>query len=333
MNAPLTLTHPLLVLDKVSKSFGGGASQLWAVHNASLTVERGECIAIVGESGSGKTTLARMIVGLTAPTEGQVQFAGEDVARLASRRADRQRLAARMQIVFQDPRSSLDPTMKVGTIIAEPLVILGWSPADVRTRVREVLELVGLSDDYAQRLPGELSGGQRQRIGIARALASRPDLLLLDEPVASLDVSMQGQILQLLLDINARSQMAVVVIAHDLGVVRAIADRTIVMYSGRIVEAGPTATLFDQPIHPYTAALLWSADADTREAMSPEVRDAIANEPLAAAQRSQGCVFRTRCWRRLSRCDHEADFVQTDPGHHALCNVPLRDSAIPRAGR
>ena len=331
MNTPVTHAGPLLTLDRVSRSFGGGTSQLWAVRDASLTIDRGECVAIVGESGSGKTTLARMIMGLSVPTDGSVQFAGEDVARLSRHRRDRQRLAARMQMVFQDPRSSLDPTMRIDTIIGEPLVILGWSPADVRTRMREVLELVGLSDDYAKRLPGELSGGQRQRIGIARALGPRPELLVLDEPVASLDVSMQGQILRLLVDIKAKSQIAVVVIAHDLGVVRAIADRTIVMYSGRIVEGGPTEKLFEHPIHPYTAALLWSAAADTREAMSREVREAIANEPLAAAERSRGCVFRTRCWRRVPRCDSEVDLVEADRIHRAWCNVPMSGVAPGRA--
>ena len=317
---------PLLKLDRVSKSFGGTTSQFWAVRDANLTVERGECVAIVGESGSGKTTLARMIIGLTEPSEVSVAFCGEDVARLSRQRRNRQRLATRMQMVFQDPRSSLDPTMRIGAILAEPLVIFGWSAEEVRARVLEVLELVGLSGDYFDRLPGELSGGQRQRIGIARALGPRPELLLLDEPVASLDVSMQGQILQLVRDIKARSQIAVVVIAHDLGVVRAIADRTVVMYSGRIVEAGSTDALFAHAIHPYTGALLWSAEADTRQAMPEEVREAIAREALAAAQRARGCVFRTRCWRQIPRCESETDLVETDPDHWAWCNVPLNDA-------
>lgn len=323
MNALAPQPGPLLKLDSVSKSFGGAGNQLWAVRDATVTVERGECVAIVGESGSGKTTLARMIMGLSVPTAGKIEFAGEDVTRLSRYRRDRQRLAACMQMVFQDPRSSLDPTMRIEAIIGEPLAIHGWSPADIRGRVREVLDLVGLSEEYALRLPGELSGGQRQRIGIARALAPRPELLLLDEPVASLDVSMQGQILRLLVDIKSKTQIAVMVIAHDLGVVRAIADRTIVMYAGRIVESGPTEKLFGAPIHPYTTALLWSAAADTREAMSKEMSDAIAKEPLAAVERDRGCVFRTRCWRRIPRCDHEAMPFAADPNHHAWCNVPM----------
>ena len=318
-----TPSDRLLSVENVSKSFGPRHAALWAVRQASLEVARGECVAIVGESGSGKTTLARMIMGLAEPTEGRILFGGEDVAELSRRRRERQRLAARMQIVFQDPRSSLDPTMRVGRIVAEPLRIFGWTTEQIERRVGEVLELVGLAPDYATRLPRELSGGQRQRIGIARALGPRPDFLLLDEPVASLDVSMQGQILRLLVDIKAQTGIAVVVIAHDLGVVRAIADRTIVMYSGRIVEAGRTDAVFDEPIHPYTAALYWSASAEGDAALTAEMRRALANEPLPAAQRVGGCVFRTRCWRAIDRCEVEARPVLESGGHAAWCNVPL----------
>lgn len=314
---------PLLAVEDVSRVYGDSGSKLWAVRHASLAVERGECVAIVGESGSGKTTLARMIMGLVEPSEGSVRFDGEDVAKLARRRQDRQRLATRVQMVFQDPRSSLDPTMRIGNIVAEPLVIFGWSTADIAARVAEVLDLVGLSQDYAQRLPSELSGGQRQRVGIARALSPRPDLLLLDEPVASLDVSMQGQILRLLVDIKEKTNIAVVIIAHDLGVVRAIADRTVVMYSGRIVEHGSTDQVFGEPIHPYTAALCWSASVAGERAMTGDVRRALANEPLPAPQRVTGCVFRTRCWRRIDRCNVEAVRVDRDGGQVAWCNVPL----------
>ncbi|HTV70436.1 MAG TPA: ABC transporter ATP-binding protein [Rhizobiaceae bacterium] len=318
-----TKIQRLLTVEDVSKVYGDTGGKFWAVRHASLAVERGECVAIVGESGSGKTTLARMIMGLVEPSEGNVRFDGEDVAALSRRRQDRQRLAARMQMVFQDPRSSLDPTMRIDNIIAEPLVIFGWSAADIANRVVEVLDLVGLSQDYAQRLPAELSGGQRQRVGIARALSPRPDLLLLDEPVASLDVSMQGQILRLLVDIKEKTNIAVVVIAHDLGVVRAIADRTVVMYSGRIVEHGSTGQVFGEPIHPYTAALYWSASVAGERAMTGDVRRALANEPLPAPQRVTGCVFRTRCWRKIDRCNVEAVRVDRNAGQVAWCNVPL----------
>lgn len=314
---------PLLAIDNVSKAFGDGRQRFWAVHEASLLVRRGECVAVVGESGSGKTTLARMIMGLTEPTTGAVRFDGEDVTRMSRTRRDRQRLAQRMQIVFQDPRSSLDPTMKIGAIVAEPLIVFGWSKADIETRVAEVLDLVGLPEDYAGRHPGELSGGQRQRIGIARALAPRPDLLLLDEPVASLDVSMQGQILRLLMEIKSKIGIAVVVIAHDLGVVRAIADRTVVMYSGRMIENGSTGDVFQRTIHPYTAALHWSASEAGEALMGPAVREALANEPLAAELRTAGCVFRTRCWRRIVRCETEVDAVRRPTGQIGWCNVPL----------
>lgn len=314
---------PLLTISDVSKVYGNGASKLWAVRNASLAVARGECVAIVGESGSGKTTMARMIMGLVEPSEGKVLFDGEDVAAISRRRQNRQRLAGRVQMVFQDPRSSLDPTMKIGDIVAEPLVIFGWSKPDIAVRVAEVLELVGLSQDHAQRLPGELSGGQRQRIGIARALSPRPELLLLDEPVASLDVSMQGQILRLLVDIKEKTNIAIVVIAHDLGVVRAIADRTVVMYSGRIIEHGSTDLVFSEPVHPYTAALYWSASVAGERAMTGEIRRALANEPLPAPQRVTGCVFRTRCWRKIDRCNVEVIRVDRNGDQVAWCNVPL----------
>ncbi len=319
----VTKKQPLLAIDSVSKAYGEGRGRFLAVNGVSLTVERGECVAVVGESGSGKTTLAQMIMGLTAPTEGKVLFNGENVAEMAARRRDRQRLAQSMQIVFQDPRSSLDPTMTIGKIVAEPLIVFNWAKADIAARVAEVLDLVGLPGEYADRQPGELSGGQRQRIGIARALAPRPDLLLLDEPVASLDVSMQGQILRLLMDIKSETGIAVVVIAHDLGVVRAIADRTVVMYSGRVVESGPSDDVFQRPVHPYTAALYWSASDAGEAAMTGEIRVALANEPLAAGQRGVGCVFRTRCWRRMERCETQADMVGAMSGHVGWCNSPL----------
>jgi oligopeptide/dipeptide ABC transporter ATP-binding protein len=228
-----------------------------------------------------------------------------------------------MQMVFQDPHGSLDPSMRIGRIVAEPLRILGWSKEQVERRVAEVLDLVGLPGEYHRRLPRELSGGQRQRIGIARALGPRPQVLLLDEPVASLDVSIQGQILRLLKDIQAETDIAALVIAHDLGVVRAIADRTLVMYSGRIVEAGTTPPVFESPLHPYTAALLWSATAEERARMGRDVQTALAKEPLGAAERMHGCVFRSRCWRTIERCEHTVERAEDGSDHLAYCNVPL----------
>jgi oligopeptide/dipeptide ABC transporter ATP-binding protein len=321
-----TSAEPLLAIERVSKSFGSGSAQFWAVRDISFALGQGECVALVGESGSGKSTLARMLVGLTPPSEGSITFAGESVAALAARRSTRRQLAARMQMVFQDPYSSLDPSMTIEAIIAEPLTILGWSRAERRERVAEVLAQVGLAGEMAARRPRDLSGGQRQRVGIARALASRPQLLLLDEPVASLDVSIQGQILRLLRDIQEKTGISMLIIAHDLGVVRAIADRTLVMYLGSLVEGGPTAEVFERPNHPYTLALLLSATSEGRRAMAAPIQAALACEPLPADERRHGCPFRPRCWQAVARCAEQVDAVEGRRGHWAQCNVPLRSS-------
>jgi oligopeptide/dipeptide ABC transporter ATP-binding protein len=323
------MAAPLLDVRNVSRLFGRGAEAIHAVRDVSLAVHEGECLAIVGESGSGKTTLARMIVGLQAVSEGSVTFEGADVGRLAASRRGRMQLSRRIQMVFQDTHGSLDPKMRIGDIIAEPLHTQGWAKADIAARVAEVLHTVGISADFAARNAASLSGGQRQRVGIARALASRPAMLLLDEPVASLDVSIQGQILTLLKDIQARNRIAILIIAHDLAVVRAIADRTIVMYLGRAVEIADTAPLFDGPAHPYTAALLRSVSAEGRRSMPEAMAAGLARDPLPPTERAAGCLFRSRCWRAIERCALAVDEVTVGRGHRVACNVPL-PAAEPR---
>ena len=252
---------PLLDVRHLSKEFSrrqglfGASSVIRAVDDVSFAIEKGETFGLVGESGSGKTTTGRCILRLIEPTAGEVRFDGRDVLRLS--RGDLRRARRDMQIVFQDPYSSLNPRMRVDEIVEEPLVIhrLG-SKAERRERVTELFSLVGLNPDHLQRYPHEFSGGQRQRIGLARALALNPSLIIADEPVSALDVSVQAQVVNLLMELQQRLQLTYLFIAHDLRLVEHICSRTAVMYLGRIVEMGETAKLFASPQHPYTRALL-----------------------------------------------------------------------------
>jgi ABC-type oligopeptide transport system ATPase subunit len=252
---------PLLDVRDLVKEFSrkrglfGARSVVRAVDGVSFGVEEGETFGLVGESGSGKTTTGRCILRLIEPTSGQVRFKGEDV--LAFSRARLRQARREMQIVFQDPYSSLNPRMRVGAIVEEPLVIhrIGTKP-ERRARVAELFELVGLDPTQLARYPHQFSGGQRQRIGLARALALNPSLVIADEPVSALDVSVQAQVINLLMDLQQRLRLTYLFIAHDLRLVRHICGRVAVMYLGRIVEMGPTESIFAAPAHPYTRALL-----------------------------------------------------------------------------
>jgi ABC-type oligopeptide transport system ATPase subunit len=252
---------PLLEVRHLVKEFSrrrgifGATSVVRAVDDVSFAVERGETFGLVGESGSGKTTTGRCILRLIEPSSGDVMFDGRDVLKLS--RGDLRRARRDMQIVFQDPYSSLNPRMRVGDIVEEPLVIhkLG-SKAERRARVKELFDLVGLNPDHLRRYPHEFSGGQRQRIGLARALALNPSLIIADEPVSALDVSVQAQVVNLLMDLQQQLKLTYLFIAHDLRLVEHICNRVAVMYLGKIVEMGETAKLFAAPQHPYTRALL-----------------------------------------------------------------------------
>ena len=252
---------PLLVVDRLVKDFTRRRGvfregpPLRAVDDVSFALEKGETFGLVGESGCGKTTTGRCLLRLVEPTSGHIAFNGRDLLALSP--AELRRARRDMQIVFQDPYSSLNARMRVGRIIEEPLAIHGIGSKDERhARVRDLLVMVGLEPAHAERYPGEFSGGQRQRIGIARALALNPTFIVADEPVSSLDVSVQAQVINLLMDLQKALGLTYLFIAHDLRLVRHICNRTAVMYRGRIVEMGPTSSLFEEPAHPYTRALL-----------------------------------------------------------------------------
>jgi oligopeptide/dipeptide ABC transporter ATP-binding protein len=311
----------LLEVEQLVKHFParrGGV--VHAVDGVTLSVAAGETLGVVGESGSGKSTLVRLVLRLLEPTSGVIRVDGEDISHV-SRRALRT-IRRRVQIVFQDPYSSLDPRMTAQAIVAEPLRIAGRGK-EIRQRVPEVLALVGLGPEHESRFPHELSGGQRQRIGIARALAVEPELLVLDEPVSALDGSIQAQILNLLVDLQARLGLAYLFIAHDLAVVQHLADRIAVMHLGQIVETGTAAQLFDAPAHPYTQALLSASPEPDPEAERTRQRIVLRGELPSAQNPPSGCRFRTRCWKAVDECAaSEPELVERGQGHPIACFFP-----------
>jgi oligopeptide/dipeptide ABC transporter ATP-binding protein len=292
-----------------------------AVRGLSLSIARGETVALVGESGSGKTSAARAIVRLLRPAAGSVIFDGLDVG--AATRAELRRYRERVQLVFQDPYSSLNPRIAVGAAIEEVLLVHRILPTGMerRRRVLELLADVGLGPEHATRYPHELSGGQRQRVGIARALAVGPELLLLDEPVSSLDVSVQAQIINLLEDLQEEHGLGYLFIAHDLAVVHHIADRVAVMYLGEMVEEGAVSDVFSDPRHPYTRALLASIPGSLAgdERAKGELRQELALGP--------GCPFRNRCPQRHDRCEATPPYVELDAGRRSRCWLEVKESA------
>ncbi|OIQ32734.1 MAG: oligopeptide ABC transporter ATP-binding protein [Alphaproteobacteria bacterium MedPE-SWcel] len=318
----------------VTKRFGGDgfltrSPVVQAVDDVSLEVRRGETFAIVGESGCGKSTLARLLMRLLEPTAGQVIFDGEDISHAAG--PELTRLRRDMQFIFQDPFSSLNPRMTVGKLIGEPLEVHRpeLSTGERRAKVGDLLRTVGLSDEHANRYPHEFSGGQRQRIGIARALASGPKLVIGDEPVSALDVSIQAQVINLLGDLSRDLGLTLVIIAHDLGVIRHMSDRVAVMYLGRIVETGTAAEVFDRPRHPYTQALLASIPAPRPEG---EERAAhLLGEMPSPTAPPPGCRFHTRCPFARPECRTAIpELASADPGEdHRVACYYWRDIASP----
>ncbi len=311
------------VLDfkNVTRNFGSAANPVRALRDVSLHIDRGERLGIVGESGSGKTTLARIVLGLTRASSGTVQILDRDVT--AHTGADRNFIHRTVQMVFQDPMSSLNPRKRVKDIIALPLRAQGIGTAASRAvRVRDLMESVGLPQRFLNARPGQLSGGQRQRVGIARALAIEPQLLLLDEPTASLDVSVQARVLQLLGELQERLGIAQVMISHNLGVIRHAADRVAVMYLGQIVETGTTAQLYAAPAHPYTQALFSAIPrvGDGKRVVGEDHRLA-RGEVASALNIPSGCAFHPRCPRATDVCRAaEPTSVEVAPGQFARCH-------------
>jgi len=301
---------------------------LRAVDGVSFNVAAGQTVGLVGESGSGKSTVARAILGLQKPTTGSVRVFGVDVAHM--RGAQQRTVRRQMQAVFQDPYASLNAFKTVHDIIAQPLQVHHLLPSRARpARVAELLSMVGLDPQFADRYPRDFSGGQRQRIAIARALASEPQFVVLDEPLSSLDVSIQAQIVNLLLDLRETLGLTYLFIAHDLSVVRLISDEVVVMYAGRVMERAPADDLFANPLHPYTLALIGAIplpDPETRRVAAPIAERASGSQQAATT----GCPFRTRCAFAKAACAEDPDLVEGKPRHFVSCHfwTEVREKSV-----
>jgi peptide/nickel transport system ATP-binding protein len=312
----------ILTVDDLVVEFKNGRRTVHAVSGVSFTVRRGETLGLVGESGCGKSTTGRALVQIQSPTSGSVTYRGQVLSKLSAR--DMRKVRTKIQMIFQDPISSLNPRRRVRDIVAEPLVIWGrGTRAERSAKVQEMLESVGIDPDSAgDRRPGEFSGGQCQRISIARALLAGPDLLICDEPVSALDVSVQAQILNLLADLKSKFSLTMVFIAHDLAVVKNVSDRVAVMYLGKLVELAGADELYRSAAHPYTEALLASIPEP-----DPDFRTdhkALTGELPSPLNPPSGCRFRTRCPYAQERCaQEEPKLHDVAPGHQVACHFPL----------
>ncbi|MFC7704761.1 ABC transporter ATP-binding protein [Plastorhodobacter daqingensis] len=329
---------PVLEVENLTKHFPvrrgllrRTVGQVQAVTDVSFSVAPGETLAVVGESGCGKSTTGRALLRLIEPTSGHVRLDGESVTDLG--KADLRQMRRRMQIIFQDPYGSLNPRMTVREVLSEPLLLHGVAtPRTLDAKLAEVLELCGLSSFHAERYPHEFSGGQRQRVGIARALATRPRLIVCDEPVSALDVSVQAQIVNLLQDLQRELGVAYVFISHDLAVVRHIATRVAVMYLGRIVEEGAAAGLFARPLHPYTRSLI--AAAPRPDPTAGRVHASVQGDAPSAMAPPPGCAFHPRCPMAIDRCRTERPALRPFGAARVACHraeeAPVAAGILPR---
>ncbi len=330
------MSEPLLTVDGLVKNFAGRGSLLHragapiqAVSGVSFDLSRRETLSLVGESGCGKSTTARCVMQILPPTSGSVMFDGVELTTLGD--DDLRRSRSRFQMVFQDPQASLNPRMTVRQTLAEPLIVHDHDRSTINPRVEELIELVQLRVSDLDRFPHQFSGGQRQRIGIARALALSPEMIVLDEPVSALDVSIQAEIIRLLEGLRDELGLAYLFIAHDLSVVRHLSDRVAVMYLGKIVEIGTNADIYERSSHPYTQALLAAAPIPDPILERRRERIVIEGEVPSPSDPPSGCRFRTRCWRAESICA-DTEPLLTDPGvgHLVACHFPEEVNVVRR---
>ena len=335
-------TTPLLKVEQLSKEFPANSGVfssrfskrvVSAVNDVSFEIMPGETFGLVGESGCGKSTTGRCIMRLTHPTSGKVVFDGQDMSGMNKKQLKAVRHD--MQFIFQDPYASLNPRMTIGEIVSEPLVIHGEMPdkAQRMDYVRELLDIVGLNPEHINRYPHEFSGGQRQRVGIARAFALKPKLIICDEPVSALDVSIQAQVLNLLNDLQKEYGTAYLFIAHDLSVVQHISDNIGVMYLGNMMEYADWKDLYDRPHHPYTQSLLSAVPVPDPDIQATRKRIVLAGDPPSPIDAPSGCCFHTRCPMACEKCSQERpEFREVEPGHFCACHFaapnPIKESSI-----